>query len=163
VNPRRRGLVWKGFTLIELMIVVTIVGLLARIAIPRVYQFRLRARATKIVGDLEVVRTAAFHVVADSGYYPGEEAPGTRPPSMQSYLPPGLSFTPGVGVAYVWRVQGIPAGDPNQATEGATMGMGVQVDDDELRVEVQRQLAAQVTMTSGTTVYWLIWGPTIRP
>ena len=65
--------------------------------------------------------------------------------------------------AYVWRVQGIPAGDPNQATEGATMGMGAQVDDDELRVEVQRQLAAQVTMTSGTTVYWLIWGPTIRP
>ena len=101
MNPRRRGLVWKGFTLIELMIVVTIVGLLARIAIPRVYQFRLRARATKIVGDLEVVRTAAFHVVADSGYYPGEEAPGTRPPSMQSYLPPGLSFTPEIGRAHV--------------------------------------------------------------
>ena len=57
---RRRRLVRKGFTLIELMIVVTIVGLLARIAIPRVNQFRLRARATKIVGDLEVMRTAAL-------------------------------------------------------------------------------------------------------
>jgi prepilin-type N-terminal cleavage/methylation domain-containing protein len=163
MNARRRRLVRKGFTLIELMVVVTIVGLLARIAIPRVNQFRLRARATKIVGDFSAIRTAAMGVVADSGYYPGEEAPGVRPSAMQNYLPPGLSFTPEPGVAYVWRVQGIPGGDPNQATEGATMGMGAQVDDDELRVEVQRQMAAQVTMTSGTTVYWLIWGPTIRP
>lgn len=153
----------RGFTLIELMIVVTIVGLLARIAIPRVNSFRVRARATRIVGDMEAIRTAAFHVVADSNYYPGEEAPGTIPPSMKSYLPPGLSWNPEPGVNYVWRLQGMPNGDPNQATEGATMGMGADVTDDDLRVELERQLEKQQTLVVGNAVYWLIWGPTVRP
>jgi len=152
-----------GFTLIELMITVTIVGLLARIAIPRVGQFRVRAHAARIVGDLEVVRGAAFQVAADSARYPAASSPGTIPADMTTYLPSSMSFTPEPGVSYVWRLTGMPGGDPGQATEGATMGMGADVTDDQLREELQRQLAAQVTMTSGTAVYWLIWGPTIRP
>lgn len=159
---RRRGL-RIGFTLIELMITVTIVGLLARIAIPRVNQFRLRARATHIVGDLGVIRTAAFGLAADSARWPVNVGMGKIPPELQPYLPPSLSFTPSAGVVYDWRLSGMPGGDPAQATEAATMGMGVQVDDPELQVEVERQLAAQPTLVAGGVVYWLIWGPTIRP
>ncbi len=157
----RRGRL--GFTLVELLITVTIVGLLARIAIPRVAQFRLRAHAARIVGDLEVVRGAAFQVAADSGRWPEGQSPGTIPPDMTPYLSSGLSFNPEVGVAYVWRLTGMPGGDPTQATAGATMGMGAEVADDGLRVELQRQLSNQVTLTVGNAVYWLIWSPTIRP
>lgn len=57
----------------------------------------------------------------------------------------------------------MPGGDPNTAGDGTTMGMGAQVDDPDLRVELERQLVGQTTMVSGSTVYWLIWGPTIRP
>lgn len=160
MRRRRRRL---AFTLIELMITITIVGLLARIAIPRVNQFRIRARASRIVGDMEAVRTGAFHVVADSGYWPGEEAPGTIPPILKPYLPPALTFTPEPGVNYIWRMQGMPNGDPNQATESTSMGMGVDLTDDDLRVEVERQLEKQSTLVIGTAVYWLIWGPTVRP
>ncbi len=153
----------RGFTLIELMIVITIVGLLARIAIPRVNQFRLRGRAAKVVGDMEVIRGAAFHVVADSGVWPVGGGAGVIPPELKPYLPPGLSFTPEPGVEYEWRLTGMPSGDPNQATPAATMGMGAEVTDDDLRTELERQLAAQTTLVSGSTVYWLIWGPTTRP
>lgn len=153
----------RGFTLIELMIVITIVGLLARIAIPRVNQFRIRGRAAKVVGDMEVMRGAAFHVVADSSVWPVGAGVGVIPPEMKPYLPPGMSFTPEVGVSYEWRLTGMPGGDPNQATAGATMGMGAEVTDDDLRSELERQLSVQTTLVSGSTVYWLIWGPTTRP
>lgn len=152
-----------GFTLIEILLALTIVGLLARIAIPRVGQFRVRAHAARIVGDLEVVRLAAFNVAVDSARWPEASGAGTIPPDMTTYLPSGLSFTPEPGVSYVWRLTGMPGGDPNQATAGTTMGMGAEVADDNLREELQRQLATQVTMTSGNSVYWLIWGPSIRP
>ena len=153
----------RGFTLIELLIAVTIIGLLARIAIPRVAQFRLRASATRIVGDLNVVRGAAFQAAADSARWPNAESAGTIPADMKLYLPPGLSFTPEPGVAYVWRLTGMPGGDANQATAGTTMGMGADVDSDDLRVELQRQLAGQTTLVVGNSIVWLIWGPTIRP
>jgi hypothetical protein len=145
------------------MIVVTIIGLVARIAIPRVSQFRLRARAAHIVADMEVMRGAAFSVAADSGVWPDGAGLGHIPPVMASYLPPALSFTPEPGVRYEWRLTGMPGGDPNQATPAATMGMGADLTDPELFVEVQRELGAQTTLVAGTVIYWLIWGPTIRP
>lgn len=159
MTRRRRA----AFTLIELLIVVTIVGLLARIAIPRVSQMRLRARAAHIVADMEVIRGAAFQVAADSGHWPEEAGHGTIPPIMAPYLPPALSFTPDPGVVYDWRLTGMPNGDPGQATAAATMGMGVDVTDDELRIEVERSLAGQTTLVASGVIYWLIWGPTIRP
>lgn len=159
MTRRRRA----AFTLIELMIVVTIVGLIARIAIPRVSQMRLRARAAHIVADMEVIRHAAFTVAADSGVWPEAAGHGTIPPVLVPYLPPSLSFTPEPGVVYDWRLTGMPNGDPNQATPATTMGMGADVTDDELRVELERSLAGQTTLVAGGVIYWLIWGPTIRP
>lgn len=163
MKPRLRRRRRRGFTLIELLITVTIVGLLARIAIPRVNSFRLKARAARIVSDLEVIRGAAFAVMADSSRWPEGEAVGTVPPVMAPYLSSSVSFNPEPGVQYTWRLTGMPDGDPGQATSGATMGMGVQVEDDALRVELQRALDGHETLTASGVVYWLIWGPTTRP
>ena len=57
----------------------------------------------------------------------------------------------------------MPNGDPGLAGPGATMGMGADVSDPALRAELQRALGGQTTLTSGSTVYWLLWGPTTRP
>jgi prepilin-type N-terminal cleavage/methylation domain-containing protein len=60
----------KGFTLIELMIVVAIVGILAAIAIPAYIDYTIRARITEIAGGYDALSTALSEYHASNGYFP---------------------------------------------------------------------------------------------
>ena len=60
----------KGFTLIELMIVVSIVGILATIAIPSYKSSLIKARETVLRQDLFTLRELLDHHRADKGKYP---------------------------------------------------------------------------------------------
>ena len=47
----------KGFTLIELMIVVAIIGILAAIAIPQYQNYVTKAQVTRVIGETSSIRT----------------------------------------------------------------------------------------------------------
>ncbi|NJN70170.1 MAG: prepilin-type N-terminal cleavage/methylation domain-containing protein [Nitrospira sp.] len=60
----------KGFTLVELMIVVSIVGILATIAAPSYQSSLVKAKETVLRQDLFTLRELLDHHRADHGKYP---------------------------------------------------------------------------------------------
>src|SRR5205814_4517562 len=60
----------KGFTLIELMIVVAIIGILAAVAIPAYQDYIARAQASEGVGLTSGGKTPMSEYYADKGFWP---------------------------------------------------------------------------------------------
>ncbi|WP_077036345.1 type II secretion system protein [Pelomonas sp. KK5] len=60
----------RGFTLIELIVVMAIVALLTSIAAPRYFGGLQKSRETALRTSLETMRDAIDHYVADKGKYP---------------------------------------------------------------------------------------------
>ncbi len=60
----------RGFTLIELIVVMAIVGLLVSIAAPRYFASLERARENSLRSSLAVMRNAIDQFAADRGRYP---------------------------------------------------------------------------------------------
>ena len=58
-----------GFTLIELMIVVAIIGILAAIAIPNFLRFQLKAKSSEGKTNLAAIRTAEESYYSEFGTY----------------------------------------------------------------------------------------------
>lgn len=57
----------KGFTLIELMIVVAIIGILAAVAIPAYQDYITRAKLAKVAGFMDPVKTAMADYAQNNG------------------------------------------------------------------------------------------------
>jgi type IV pilus assembly protein PilA len=93
----------KGFTLIELMIVVAIIGILAAIAVPQFIAYRARGWMTAVASDVKQAESAMIGWTADPENatllpYPGETIlPNSVGPTMSRYrTSPGVTVQLGL-------------------------------------------------------------------
>ena len=132
----------RGFTLIELMVVVSIVGILATLATPKVVEAMRRAKAAAILSDLNTIRGAALASFQQTSSYPATGDWGVVPPELLAHLPQDFKFS-GNGAQYRWQLWGTASGDAGAissvssgGTDVAVIGLGVKSDDPLLLAQV---------------------------
>ena len=84
----------RGFTIIELITVMILIGILSAIAVLKYIDITRVARTAQVAGAFGVVRIAAWNYEADhQNTWPADASPGVVPPEMVPYLPAGFAFT----------------------------------------------------------------------
>jgi len=102
----------EGFTLIELMIVVAIIGILAAIAIPNFIKFQLRSKASEGKVNLAAIRTAQESFFAEVGtYFMWSASPASAPGQVKTAFASACSVPPASGAPGFCFIGWEPEGD----------------------------------------------------
>lgn len=112
----------KGFTLIELMIVVAIIGILAAIAIPNFLNYQCKARQSEAKTALGTVRTLQEAYLAEYGSYGGTAGSiGFSMKGDTKYGTPLISGNTTNAFTATITGTGVMAGDVWTITEAGTL------------------------------------------
>ncbi|HXH07903.1 MAG TPA: type II secretion system protein [Vicinamibacterales bacterium] len=115
--PRTRSPAARGFTLVEILIVIGVIAILAGVAIPWLLQARIAANEASAIASLSAINSAqaAYRIACGGGrfYAPTLTALGTpHPVTGEAFISPDLALGDQVAKSgYLIRMAGIPPAD----------------------------------------------------
>jgi type IV pilus assembly protein PilA len=141
----------KGFTLIELMIVVAIIGILAAVALPAYQDYTVRAKMSEVILAMSACRTSITEV-----YQSGGSAPG-----VNGW---GCEISAGTGTKYVRAI----STDGNGVVTATVQSISTSVDTKFVTLTPLSAAATAATFTAGSSSALFGWtcggtGTTVPP
>lgn len=110
----------RGFTLVEILIVVVILGILAAIVVPQFAGASEETRRGAFVSDIRVFADAAEYFAVREGRYVPDGSSGECPAGFEQYVDQS-EFEGGTPIGGVW--------DTEYNDSGVTSAIGVHFDD----------------------------------
>jgi prepilin-type N-terminal cleavage/methylation domain-containing protein len=149
---RNRG----GFTFVEILIVMIIVGLLIRIAFPRYHEMKRQATAGKAAGDYNAIKLAGYAYHTEFQTWPAEVAAGVVPPELVDDLPEGFDFNRGE-YTLDWQNWQLPSGLPQFPAQNMLMALTISTTDSLLALTILNKLGSRTLhFTTGNSTTFVI-------
>ena len=132
-----------GFSLVELLVVLSIFGVLVRVAMPVYQGIQRDAVASEVAGDFNALRAAAVAQFVATGQYAPDGPTGVTPNGMSPFLPRDFRFTR-ARYQLDWENWAIADSSGAQAG-GMILAVTVVVPDERLRQRVVHMLGRNAT------------------
>lgn len=132
-----------GWSLVEVMVVITILGILSSIAIPTVHDVKLKADAAHVIADFSAIRVAAHDNFAEAAVYPRHGRWGQVPAAFVGSLPRGFEFSY-KSATYRWRRWSLPNGLPRRRSARALLGLEIRSNDRDLIKAIKNAFSGEM-------------------
>lgn len=146
----------RGFTFIEMLIVMIVIGILAGLASLKYVDLRNKALTAQVAADMEAVRLAAYSSWYETGSWPADAGPGVVPPELLPYLAKGFAFS---RPEYIldWENFVPPGGGP---TAGMQLGVVISSANTRMQVALEQTLGNKGPFfITGNDLTFVIIGP----
>lgn len=150
MSPHLRGR--RGFTLVELLTVMVVMGVLASIAILRYMDMTNEALAGKVGNEMQQIRLAAIAYYVEAQDFPPAAGSGVRPPLLDPLLSEAATFS-NAAYSMEWVNDGSPDGLVGVIVYSTRAGLATK-----LR---QRLVYGNPYVPYGSDVMYIIRGPGI--
>ena len=99
VRPTRTGR--AGFTLVEIMVAVVIIGVLAALALPAFQRVQRSAISKRYINDARQISAGAERYAMENGNFPPDGIAALHP-NLRGYVPDSVFTSPTTPIGGVW-------------------------------------------------------------
>jgi len=131
----------RAFTLVEVMVVITIIGFLTAAGLPGYRHLTMRSKVTALENDLRQFGTAIQTYTLQNGHWPANGDPQVIPPELAAAISDNFTRTTPIGGVYKWNFDVSADGITCKAAIVVqTMPGNAVSDDEELFLMIDRQM-----------------------